>query len=65
LTSSWNYPTNLFSLIIDKKPIPNIKLKKIKNGFMQKNKDFIYIVTDRKVLFKDKNRNFVFLLRKM
>ena len=59
------YPTNLFSLIINKKPLPNIKLKKLKNGFIQRNKNITYLVTENKVLFKDKEKNFLFLLKKL
>ncbi len=58
-----NYPTNLFSLLLDKKPIPNIKIEKNSNGFVQKNKDFIYLVTNKKMLFKDKHSNFLFLYK--
>jgi hypothetical protein len=58
-----HYPTNLFSLIIEKKPIANIKIKKLKNGFIQTTDTFKYIVTDKKVLFKDKKNNFLFLLK--
>ncbi len=59
------YPTNLFSLIIEKKPLPNIKIKKLKNGFIQKTKNIIYLVTENKVLFKDKQKKFLFLLKKI
>ena len=58
------YPINLFSLIIDKKPLPNMKIKKTKNGFIQKNRDFYYIVTKNKSLFKDKKTKFLFFLKK-
>jgi len=57
------YPDNLFDLIISHKPLPNMPLKKIKNGFVQKKGDIIYIVTTDKVLFKDKSNNFLFLLK--
>lgn len=50
-----DYPKNLLDNIIEKKPVKNLgKITKIKNGFLQKNKRFFYLVTDKKVLFKDK-----------
>ena len=45
---------NIFDTILDKKPFKNIKIKKIKDGFIQK-KGFFYKVTKNSVLFKDKN----------
>jgi len=57
------YPYNLFDLIISKKPLPNIKIKKTKDGFIQKTKNIFYIVTPDKVLFKDKSNNFLFLIK--
>jgi len=59
-----NYPNNLFELIIDKKPLPNIKITKTKDGFFQKKDSFLYVVAKNKVLFKDKKRKFLFLLKK-
>jgi hypothetical protein len=59
-----NYPSNLFDLILERRPIPDIKEQKINGGFIQKSDNFIYIVTDKKVLFKDKKGNFLFLLKK-
>jgi len=57
------YPINLFDLIISKKPLPNINIKKLENGFIQKQGTIIYIVTKNKVLFKDKSNRFLFLLK--
>ena len=45
---------NIFDIILDKKPFDNVKIIKIKDGFIQK-KDFFYKVTDSIVLFKKKN----------
>jgi len=59
-----NYPKNLLSLIIDKKPLPNLKIEKTDNGFFQKTTHFLYVVTDKKVFFRDKSKNFLFLLKK-
>jgi len=58
-----NYPLNLFELIIEKKPLPAMKITKTKDGFIQKQGNIIYIVTKTKVLFKDKNNKFLFLLK--
>jgi len=58
-----NYPYNLFDLIISKKPLPNIKIIKTKNGFIQKQGSIFYLVTKNKVLFKDKSNKFLFLLK--
>ena len=58
------YPTNLFNLIISKKRLPNIKIIKIKDGFIQKNEDIYYFVNKNRVFFKDKSNKFLFLLKK-
>ena len=57
------YPIDLFDLIISKKPLPNIKINKTKNGFFQKEDGLLYVVTKNKVLFKDKSNKFLFLLK--
>jgi len=57
------YPSDLFDLIISKKPLPNIKIKKTKDGFIQKQGSMLYIVTSNRVLFKDKSNKFMFLLK--
>ena len=57
------YPIDLFDLIISKKPLPNIKINKTKNGFFQKEDGLLYVVTKNKVLFKDKSNRFLFLLK--
>jgi len=59
-----NYPVNLFEIMINKQPLPNIKIKQTKNGFIQKKDNLLYVVTRKKVFFKDKNNNFLFLLKK-
>jgi len=58
-----NYPSDFFSIIIDKKPLPNISIKYIKNGFIQKTDTILYIVTKDKVIFRDKAKKFLFLLK--
>ncbi len=59
-----NYPSNLFDLIIFKKPIPNIPIQKTDNGFVQKTDNLLYKVTNNMVLFRDKQTHFLFLLKK-
>ena len=44
---------NFFDTILDKKMFKNVKIKKIKNGFIQKSK-FFYKVTKNSILFKKK-----------
>jgi len=60
-----DYPTNLFETILSHKAFKNIKIIKTKNGFIQLSKNFIYKVTENKVLFKDKQKNFLFLVKKI
>jgi len=57
------YPYNLFSLILNHKPLPDIKIKKIRNGFIQKTETIFYLVTKNKILFKDNSNNFLFLIK--
>ena len=52
---------NIFDTILDKKPFENVKIVKIKNGFIQK-KGFFYKVTKDSVLFKDKKNNILVLI---
>ena len=58
-----NYPLNLFDLIISKQKLPNLKYYKTKDGFIQKDDKIFYLVTNNKVLFKDKNKKFIFLIK--
>ncbi|WP_024789644.1 hypothetical protein [Lebetimonas sp. JH292] len=60
------YPKNLIDKIIEKKPIQNLgKIIKLKNGFLQKNLRFYYLVTKNKVLFKDKKKKILIMIRKI
>ena len=58
-----SYPDDLFDLILTKKPLKDIKIYKTKQGFIQKTKDFIYIVSKNKVVFKDKKKRFLFMIK--
>jgi len=58
-----SYPTNLFEIILSHKAFKNTKVIRIKNGFIQKTDDFIYKVTSNFVLFKDRKKKFLFLVR--
>jgi hypothetical protein len=60
-----NYPSNLFEIILSHKTFKNIKVIKIENGFIQTTKNFFYKVTENKVLFKDKQKKFLFLVKKL
>jgi hypothetical protein len=61
-----DYPKNLLDLIIDKKPIKNLgKITKIKDGFFQKNSRFFYLVKKNRVLFKDKLKKIVIMIKEL
>jgi len=60
-----SYPSNLFETILSLKPFKNVKTKKIKNGFIQINKYFIYKVIDNRAIFKDKHKKFLFFYKKI
>lgn len=63
---SSDYPKNLLDLIIEKKTLKNLgKIIKIKDGFLQKNKRFFYLVTTNKVLFKDKVKKIVIMIKEL
>ena len=51
---------NFFDTILNKKPFENVKIKKIKNGFIQKDK-FFYKVTKNSVIYK--KDNLIFLIK--
>jgi hypothetical protein len=60
-----NYPSNLFEIILSHKAFKNVKIVKTKDGFIQTTKNFFYKVTENKVLFKDKQKKFLFLVKKL
>ena len=61
-----DYPANFLDNILDKKPINNFgKIINLKNGFMQKTKRFYYLVTNKKVLFKDRQKNIIILIKEI
>jgi hypothetical protein len=63
---SSDYPKNLLDLILNKQKIKNLgKITKLKNGFLQKNNRFFYLVTKNKVLFKDKKNNIVIMIKEL
>ncbi|WP_024787477.1 MULTISPECIES: hypothetical protein [unclassified Lebetimonas] len=60
------YPKNLIDKIIEKKPIQNLgKIIKLKKGFLQKNERFYYLVTKKKVLFKDKKKKILIMIKEI
>jgi hypothetical protein len=60
-----NYPSNLFEIILSHKAFKNVKIIKTKDGFIQVTKNFIYKVTKKGALFKDKQSKFLFLVKKI
>ncbi len=58
-----NYPVRLFDILIDKKPLPNIKIVNNKNGFIQQNRNILYKVTKNQVFFIDKVKKIVFFIK--
>jgi hypothetical protein len=59
------YPITLFDDLINKKPLPNIKIVEEKSGFTQKNDKIIYQVAPKKVFFIDKNKKIVFFIKNL
>jgi hypothetical protein len=65
-TLSNDYPKNLLDNIIEKKPVENLgKITQLKNGFLQKNSRFFYLVTKNKVLFKDKLKKIIIMIKEL
>jgi hypothetical protein len=63
---SFDYSKNLLDSIIEKKPLKNLgKITKLKNGFLQKNNRFFYLITKNKVLFKDKLKKIVIMIKEI
>ena len=60
-----SYPTNLFEIILSHKPFKNVKIIKTENGFIQITKNFIYKITKNKAFFKDKQKKFIFFVKKI
>ena len=58
-----NYKEDFFDKILNKKILGFGKLKKIKNGFIEKDENKFYLVTKRKVLFKDKKNHLIILIK--
>jgi len=61
-----NYPADIFDLIIEGKPIKNLgKITKIDGGFIQRKDGIFYKVQKDKVLFRDKNRKIVIMVKRL
>ena len=54
---------NIFDKILNKKPLSVGIIKKTSNGFIQKSKNIIYIVSNNKILFKDKQREITIFIK--
>ena len=59
----YGYKKNFFDKILNKKPLIKDKIQKIKNGFIQKSTNFIYIVKKNSILFKDKNKHIIIFIK--
>ncbi len=57
------YPYDLLDRILEKKPLWFGKIIKIKDGFLQKDDRFFYKVTKDKVVFKDRAKKIVVLIK--
>jgi hypothetical protein len=60
-----SYPSNLFETILSHKHLKDVKIINTKDGFIQVTKNFIYKVTKKGALFKDKQSKFLFLVKKI
>lgn len=59
-----DYPPDILDNIINGQPIEFLgKITKIKNGFVQKNGRFYYLVKGNKILFKDRQKNIVVFIK--
>ena len=59
-----SYPVNLLDSILDHEPLYFLgKILKKEDGFIQKNNRFLYIVKKNSVLFKDRKKRVVIMLR--
>jgi len=58
-----NYKTDFFDKILNREILRFGKLKKIKNGFIEKDESKFYLVTKSKVLFKDKKNHLIILIK--
>ncbi|WP_457560631.1 hypothetical protein [Caminibacter sp.] len=59
-----NYPVDLLDRIIEREPISICgKISKTKDGFIQKNERFFYRVSKNSVLFKDRQKRVVIMIK--
>jgi hypothetical protein len=59
-----DYPPDILDNIINGQPLEFLgKITKIKNGFVQKNGRFYYLVKGNKILFKDRQKNIVVFIK--
>ena len=57
------YQKDFFDRILNKKPLALNNFQKIQNGFIQKEKGIFYKVTNNYILFKDKKRKTIVLIK--
>jgi len=58
-----NYKRDFFDKILNREILGFGKLKKTKDGFIEKDGNKFYLVTKNKVLFKDKKNNLIILIK--
>ncbi len=60
------YPSDFFDKVIEGKPIENFgKIIRKGDGFVQKKGNILYSVKKNGVLFKDKSKNIILLIKKL
>jgi len=61
-----NYPSDFLDKVVEGKPIEEFgRISKISDGFVQKNKNIYYKVVKNTILFKDKQKNVIVLIKKL
>jgi len=58
-----SYDKDFFDKILDKKNLGFGIIKKTKNGFIEKDKTRFYLVNKNKVLFKDRQKHLIILIK--
>jgi len=58
-----NYKRDFFDKILNREILGFGNIKKIKNGFIEKDKNRFYLASKDKVLFKDKKNNLIILIK--
>jgi hypothetical protein len=60
------YPSDFLDKVIEGKPVEEFgKIVKTKDGFVQKSAGIYYKATKNSILFKDKEKNVIVLIKKL